>query len=146
MHESAGQPGDHVTAAAFAAVLLALLAAHHIGDHWVQTDHQATGKGARGAAGARHCAAHVASYTVCTALAAGLAWWALELPITLTGFAVAQGLSAVTHYWADRRFTLAWLAAKVRQAPYYENGGAYQLDQAWHWLWLTVAAGVMVAL
>jgi hypothetical protein len=145
MHESAGQPGDHVTAAAFAAVLLALLAAHHIGDHWVQTDTQAQGKGERSAAGARHCAAHVASYTACTALASALAWWALDLPVTPAGFVLAQVLSAVTHYWADRRFTLAWLCARLGKAGYYERGGAYQLDQSWHWLWLTVAAGAMVA-
>lgn len=135
-----------MTAAAFAAVLLALLAAHHVGDHWVQTDTQAQGKGERSAAGVRHCAAHVVSYTVCTALASGLAWWALDLPVTWAGFAAAQVLSATTHYWADRRFTLAWLAAKLGKAPYYERGGAYQLDQSWHWLWLTVAASAMVAL
>lgn len=134
-----------MNAAAFAAVLLALLAAHHVGDHWVQTDTQACGKGERGAAGARHCAAHVASYTVCTVLAAALAWWALGLDLSLAGFVAGQLLSAVTHYWADRRFTLAWLAARLGKAPYYERGGAYQLDQTWHWAWLTVAAGVMVA-
>lgn len=134
-----------MTAAAFAALLLALLAAHHVGDHWVQTDRQAQGKGARGAAGARHCAAHVASYTACTALAAALAWWALGLEISPVGFVAGQLVSATTHYWADRRFTLAWLAAKLGKTPYYERGGAYQLDQSWHWLWLTVAAGAMVA-
>lgn len=133
-----------MTAAAFAAVLLALLAAHHIGDHWLQTTTQAHGKGERSAAGARHCAAHVASYTACTTLAAALAWWALGLHVSPAGFVAGQALSAVTHYWADRRFTLAWLCARLGKTVYYENGGAYQLDQSWHWAWLTVAAALTV--
>lgn len=133
-----------MTAAAFAAVLLALLAAHHVGDHWVQTNTQACGKGERSAAGARHCAAHVASYTACTMLAAALAWWVLDLHVSPAGFFAGQLVSAVTHYWADRRFTLAALCARLGKAGYYERGGAYQLDQSWHWLWLTVAAGLTV--
>jgi len=133
-----------MTAAAFAAVLLALLAAHQVGDHWVQTNHQAQGKGERSTAGARCCAAHVASYTACTMLAAGLAWWALGLDVSPAGFVAGQLLSAVTHYWADRRFTLAALCARLGKSEYYERGGAYQLDQSWHWLWLTVAAGLTV--
>jgi hypothetical protein len=110
----------------------------------VQTDHQAQRKGERGVEGAAHCAAHVFSYTVCTTLAAALAWWALGLEVTPAGFVAGQALSAVTHYWADRRFTLAWLCARLGKAGYYERGGAYQLDQSWHWGWLTVAAALTV--
>ena len=131
-------------AAAFAALLLALLAAHHVGDHWLQTHRQAQAKGARDRAGALACLAHVASYTACTVVFGALAWWLLDLPISPVGFAAGQVLSALTHYWTDRRFTLAWLARLVDKGEYYANGGAYALDQSFHWLWLTVAAGVTV--
>ncbi|MEV0285591.1 hypothetical protein AB0H36_15880 [Kribbella sp. NPDC050820] len=53
---------------------------------------------------------------------------------------IGQGVSAVTHYWADRRWTLAWLASKLGKTGYYDNGGAPALDQSWHWLWIGVAA------
>lgn len=133
-----------MTAAAFAALLLALLAAHHVADHWVQSSAQAAAKGARDRSGALACLAHVASYTACTVAFGALAWWLLALPISPWGFAAGQVLSAVTHYWADRRFTLAWLARVLGKDEYYKSGGAYALDQSFHWLWLTVAAGVTV--
>jgi hypothetical protein len=67
-----------------------------------------------------------------------------------------QLVSAVTHYWADRRTTLARLADALGKGGYYRLGaprpgrddnlslgtGAYALDQSWHWLWLGVAATV----
>jgi hypothetical protein len=60
----------------------------------------------------------------------------------------------LTHYWADRRTTLAALATRVGKGEFYALGaprpgrednptigtGAYALDQAWHWVWLLVAA------
>lgn len=132
-------------AATFAAYLLALLVAHTVGDHWVQTSAQADGKGARGRAGALACARHVASYTACTALAGAAVWRLLDLDISLAGFLAGQAVSAVTHYWADRRFTLAWLARRTGNGAYYDNGGAYQLDQSFHWFWLAIAAVLAIA-
>jgi hypothetical protein len=91
------------TAGIFAASAIALYAAHHVGDYWVQTDHQAAHKGQEGHAGRRACLGHVVTYVATqsaflavTAIVLGLRWgfW----PST-----VALLISGVTHYLADRR-------------------------------------------
>jgi hypothetical protein len=90
--------------AVFAATFCALYAGHHVGDYWVQTDHQARHKGAQGAEGVIACLTHVGSYIVtqfvCLILM-GLAtgwdaadgWWTV----------LALAVSGTTHYAADRR-------------------------------------------
>ncbi|MGZ3147277.1 DUF3307 domain-containing protein [Lentzea chajnantorensis] len=141
-------------AVTFAAVLPGLLVAHNVADHWAQTDHQAQTKGQTGKAGRVACLAHVVSYTAVTAVAVALLWLVLDLDISPAGFVAGQLVSAVTHYWADRRFTLARLAALLGKSTFYVLGvpragrddnpslgtGAYALDQSFHWLWLFVAA------
>ncbi|WP_019808219.1 DUF3307 domain-containing protein [Saccharomonospora halophila] len=143
-----------VEAVTFAVVLPSLLVAHQVADHWVQTSHQSARKGRAGWVGRWNCAKHVASYTVVTAVAVGVVWAVLGLSITPAGFVAGQAVSAVTHYWADRRTTLARLAALLRLEGFYRLGaprpgrddnpslgtGAYQLDQSWHWAWLFAAA------
>lgn len=138
----------------FAGVAVGLLIAHTVADHWVQTGHQANTKGQRTNAGRIACAGHVASYTAVTALAVLALRGVFQLDITWWGFAAGQLVSAVTHYWADRRFTLAWLASALGKTEFYVLGapragrddnpslgtGAYALDQSWHWGWLGVAA------
>jgi hypothetical protein len=142
------------TAVTFAAALPALLVAHNVADHWVQSSHQATHKGLPGPTGRIACAAHVGGYTAVTALVTATVWWLLRLPITPAGFVLGQLVSAVTHYWADRRTTLARLARVLGKGEFYTLGtprpghddnptlgtGAYALDQSWHWAWLLVAA------
>jgi hypothetical protein len=142
------------TAITFAATLPVLLVAHNVADHWVQTEHQALNKGGAGWPGRLACAAHIGTYTVVTALAVGLMVCTLALPVTVIGFVAGQGVSAVSHYVADRRSTLQALARFIGKAEFYTLGsprpgrddnpslgtGAYALDQSWHWLWLLVAA------
>lgn len=131
----------------FAVSLPSLLVAHHVGDHWVQTSTQALGKAARTWSGACCCARHVASYTATTAAAQALVWALFGLAITPIGFLAGQMLSALSHYWADRRFTLAWLARMLRQDGYYHRGGgAYELDQSFHRAMLFVSAVVTAVL
>ena len=48
----------------FAAIAITLYVAHHVGDYWIQTDHQACHKGAGGAEGRIACLKHVATYTL----------------------------------------------------------------------------------
>jgi hypothetical protein len=141
-------------AATFAAYLAALWVAHDVADHWAQTHHQALTKGHRSRAGAWACLKHVTTYTALTAALGGLVWVVLDLQITPAGFVAGQLVSAVTHYWADRRYTLAGLAALIGKGEYYALGapraghddnpsigtGAYSLDQSWHRFWLFVAA------
>lgn len=137
-------------AATFAAVLPGLMVAHHVADHWVQTPWQAANKGLAGRLGRVACASHVGTYTLVTAGTVGLLWGALDLGVTPWGFVMGQLVSAITHYWADRRTTLARLATVVGSGEFYRLGaprgtvaftdGAYVLDQSWHWAWLFVAA------
>lgn len=164
------------SAVTFAVLLPALLVAHNVADHWVQTSHQAGVKGQPGRPGRWACAAHVATYTAVTAAAVGLLWGAFDLSIHPAGFVVGQLLSAVTHYWADRRFTLARLCDRLGKGEFYNLGkprdrtvtagfvsieggmartpidiptlgtGAYALDQSWHWAWLGAAAFVTAVL
>lgn len=136
------------------AVFAALYAAHHIGDFWVQTDHQARTKGLPGRDGAMACLAHVVSYT----LTAVIALMSMAL---VTGWSPAWGhlvaglaVSAVSHYVADRRRPLRWLADLaglhlfwVLGAPRPDHNdkpclgtGAYALDQSFHLGWIFVAA------
>lgn len=146
--------GDLESAVTFAATLPALLVAHHVADHWVQTSHQAGNKHRPDWTGRWNCLKHVASYTVVTAMTVALVWAMFGLAITPVSFVLGQLVSAVTHYWADRRFTLARLAEVTGNSGFYRLGaprggrddnpslgtGAYVLDQSWHWAWLFVAA------
>lgn len=142
------------SAMSFAVLLPALLVAHNVADHWVQTSHQAATKGQRDRAGRVACAAHVASYTAVTAAVVAGLWWVFALPISVWGVLAGQVVSAGTHYWADRRFTLSALCDWTGKGSFYRLGsprvdrddnpslgtGAYALDQSWHWAWLGVAA------
>jgi hypothetical protein len=131
----------------FGAVFAALYAAHQVADHWVQTQHQATCKGAPGWPGRLACAAHVATYTA-TAVAA-LLTLALFLGLCLNPWTAAAGLavSALSHYVADRRTPLRRMADRLgKDAAWLDHGGGmYAMDQSWHVGWLFVAAVVVTA-
>lgn len=134
----------------FAAVFAALYAAHVVADHWVQTEHQAAHKGDVGAdsrRGRRAALAHVASYTACAALALAAVALVTRLDVSIARVAAGLALSAATHYWADRRWTLRALMGFVGHDGFAKLGGplggAYLLDQSWHIGWLFVAALVM---
>jgi hypothetical protein len=134
-----------VTAAVFAAVSATYAAGHWAGDYWVQTHRQACAKYGPGWAGRRACAAHVATYTLTLAACLAVAGWRLGLLLSPGWTAAGLGVSAVTHYTADRRRPLRWLAARIGKLAYHDLGdglatGAAHLDQAWHWWWLFAAA------
>ncbi|MGI5259577.1 transcriptional regulator [Streptomyces angustmyceticus] len=150
-----------MSATAFAAVFVALYVAHSVGDHWVQTSCQSADKGKTGWVGRLAGARHVATLTA-TKLALLLPVAALlGLNFSVLGLVAGMGVDAVTHWWADRRSTLAWLARVTGKAEFYSLGtaahpahpvsakggpaahlgtGAYALDQSFHHLWLLVAA------
>lgn len=106
----------------FAVVAVGMLVAHQVADHWVQTTAQATRKGLPGWPGRLACARHVASYTTCTAATVVLLWVVFGLPISGWGFLAGQVVSAGTHYWADRRRTLARLADRLGKGEFYQLG------------------------
>ncbi|MCA6094028.1 transcriptional regulator [Streptomyces sp. SCA3-4] len=148
-------------AAVFAAAFIALYVAHSVGDHWVQSSCQAAEKGLPGWPGRLACARHVFGLTVTKCAVLVPVVLLLRLPVTVLGLALALVVDAGTHYWADRRTTLAWLARACGRGEFYSLGtpshpavpatatgtpaahlgtGAYALDQSWHHLWLGVAA------
>lgn len=161
-------------AAVFAAAFVALFVGHSVGDHWVQTSHQAAHKGENdktpgqsSKAGRRACTWHVVGLTITKGFALAAVVAILELPVTLLGVVAGLGVDAVTHWWADRRTTLAWLAKTVGLTDFFTLGtpahpkhpvtaegsyaptlgtGAYALDQSFHYLFLGVAALLIAAL
>ena len=132
--------------AVFAVVFVALFVGHQVADHWVQTPHQACDKGLPGWRGRVACVGHVASYTVTAAVALLVVVWRLDLALPISHVVVGLMVSAVSHYWADRRSTLRALVSVIERLgmpgklDYYDHGGAYALDQSWHVVWLFIAA------
>lgn len=135
--------------AAFAAVFVALYAAHQVGDHWVQTHRQACGKGTPDMAGRIACAGHVLTLTATKMLALAALMYVTGLTLHPAALAAGLAADAASHYWADRRTTLARLAHRLGKGDFYELGdgkaapvgtGAYALDQSWHIAWLFITA------
>jgi hypothetical protein len=142
------------SAAHFAAVFAALYAAHQVGDHWIQTHHQACGKGATGWPGRLACAGHVATLTLTKAAALLALVLVTDISLSPPAFLAGLAVDAVSHYWADRRVTLARFAEAVGKGGFFRMGaprpdtddqphlgtGAYALDQSWHIGWLFITA------
>ncbi|MFD6095042.1 transcriptional regulator [Nocardiopsis flavescens] len=139
---------------AFAVVFVALFAAHQVGDHWVQSSCQATAKGGPGKAGRIACAKHVLSLTVTKLLFLAPILLLTGASVHPLALVIGLGADAASHYWADRRTTLAALAARVGRGEFHRLGtprpghddnpslgtGAYALDQSWHIGWLAAAS------
>ncbi|MEV6985006.1 DUF3307 domain-containing protein [Sphaerisporangium sp. NPDC051017] len=148
-----------MSAATFAAVFAALYAAHTFGDHWVQTHHQACGKAASGWPGRLACARHVATLTATKLLAVAALLVFTDLTVHPAALAVGVVVDAASHYAADRRRPLAWLAEVIGKGEFFRFGaprpgtgdaphlgtGAYALDQSWHVAWLFIAALIIAA-
>jgi hypothetical protein len=147
-------------AVTFAVAFIGLYIGHQVGDHFVQTGQQCEDKGKHGDerwTGRRACAAHVASYTLCQAIALGFIDGLFHLDTRPAALTLGLAVSAVTHYIADRREPLRRMAYAFGKGDFYELGrprpgrddnpvvgtGAYALDQTWHKLWIGVAALVI---
>ncbi|TGZ12369.1 hypothetical protein DV517_74640 [Streptomyces sp. S816] len=140
-------------AARFAAAYALLRVAADLGDHWIQSDHQAVTKGQHdenegqsSRAGRLACTAHVATYTATQALVLAAGSRALGLGLKPSRVIAALALSAGTHWWADRRIHLKALAEATGKGNFYTLGGPlggnYALDQAFHHFVETIAAAV----
>lgn len=151
-------------AATFAALYIALYIGHLVGDHWVQTSCQAERKGLRGWAGRFACLRHVLGLTLTKVLVLVPVALLLDLRFSGAGLVLGTVLDAGSHYWADRRTTLARLAVLLGKGEFYSLGtpahpkhpvtagggyaptmgtGAYAMDQSWHVAWLGAAALVI---
>lgn len=151
--------------AEFAAVFVALFVAHRVGDHWVQTSCQAVEKGygppgsgnkATTRRGQLACARHVGTLALTKLVFLGAVLLLFHVKLNWWQVAAALAVDAVSHYWADRRWTLEEFARWVDKGEFYDQGtdlvdcagekrphvgtGRYTLDQTWHELWLFVAA------
>jgi hypothetical protein len=156
-----------MTIATFAAVFIALYVAHSVGDHWVQTSAQAAEKGTVGWHGRLADARHVLGLTITKGIALALVISVLDVPVTTVGMVAGLSTDAISHWWADRRTTLARLAKLVGKGEFYSLGtgahpvapvtakgtpaahlgtGAYALDQSFHHAFLLVAALLIAAL
>ncbi|MBD0694339.1 transcriptional regulator [Streptomyces sp. CBMA123] len=135
-------------ASAFAAAYALLRASADLADHWIQTDHQASTKSDRSAAGRRACAAHVTAYTATQAAALLLGARLLGLRPKPRRLLAALALSCATHYLADRREPLRRAAEATRRGNFlrladHGMNGAYILDQSWHHVIETCAALIL---
>jgi hypothetical protein len=143
-------------AGTFAATAVALYVGHHVGDYWIQTDHQAKHKGEPGRAGHNACQRHVITYALTQVACLLLAAWLLDLQLSAWGTGAAMFVSVVTHYQADRREhgLMFWLIKKMpgksaflAYGGQHGFGGAWALDQSWHLFWgVFVAALLAVSL
>lgn len=131
--------------AAFAALFAALYAAHQVADHWVQTQHQADHKGGPGWPGRWACIRHCATYGLTQLAAIGALVVLLDLPVSAGPLTAGMTVNLGSHYLADRRAPLRWLADRLGKDPGWleRGGGLYALDQSWHVGWLFVSALVI---
>lgn len=135
------------TAAITAVVFAGLLVGHMLGDHPVQSDNDAAGKGRptddQLAAGAHpfrgwaHCLRHCVSYVSCQA--AALLLLALVAPLSFPGFAAALVVSGATHAVIDRRWIVRRILAAKGGCPHWPLA-AYWIDQSLHYAALLLAA------
>ncbi|MEU1674831.1 transcriptional regulator [Streptomyces roseifaciens] len=134
--------------AAYPAVYALFRAAADLGDHWVQSDHQARHKALPGAEGHRALAGHVASYVATQAAALVIGNRLLGLGLRPRHMAAALAFSGATHYFLDRRWPVRRMAEITGKGGFYDLGGplggAYALDQAGHHLAEAVAAYLAV--
>jgi hypothetical protein len=144
----------------FAALLTAWIVAHPIGDFWVQTDHQASRKGLPGSEGRRPCLMHAGTY-LATLMVLTLPVLAFpDVHVSVPGILAAYGITGLSHYAIDRRWTLKAVAVRLGKLGFHDVGaprdgkddnrqvgtGAFWLDQAAHGFFLYVAALVAVTL
>jgi hypothetical protein len=135
------------TAAITAVVYAALLAGHMLGDHPVQSDTAAAGKGHptddQLAAGAHpwtgwiHCLRHICSYLACQA--AALLLIGLVAALSVPGFVAALVISGSTHAVIDRRWIVRRIVAAKGGCPGWPQA-SYFIDQSLHYAAMLVAA------
>ena len=134
----------------FVVALVVFNVAHQLGDHVLQTDHQAAGKAEPGWVGVRAMAGHLLTYHLAAAALLVGTFAVLGLPLTVTGLLAGLALSAVTHGLLDRRWPVRAMLRAVRASKFAQATspvcGMYQADQAWHRLALLASALALTSL
>lgn len=114
----------------FATVFAGLYVAHGVADHWLQTSEQARDKSLPGWKGRAACASHVAPYLALAALFVVGLQYLFGLPLHWYWIGAGLVASGVTHYWADRRTTLARLCERLGKGEFYRLGAPREM-RAW---------------
>jgi len=134
----------------FVVALLALFVGHQLGDHVLQTDHQAVAKAGPGWPAARAMAGHLASYHVAAAMVLAVTAYPLGLALSPAGLVAGFGFSLVTHALLDRRWPVRLVLRRTGSPGFAEQTapvcGMYVADQALHWLALLVSALLIACL
>jgi hypothetical protein len=134
----------------FVVSLLVLLVAHQVGDHVVQTDHQAAGKAGTGWPAMRAMAGHLGTYHALAAVLLVGVSYLLGLPLGPIGVLAGLGFSAFTHGLLDRRWPVRAILRASRSPKFAETTapvcGMYTADQALHHLALLVSAVLIASL
>lgn len=135
------------SAAVTAAVFVALLAGHHLGDYPIQRDSDAKNKampaddllaaGMPWHSGWTSIARHCSSYVACQAVALWLV--SLVAPLTWPGVWTALALSGATHAVIDRRWLVTAIIRGKGGCQHWKEAPAH-IDQALHHGMLLVAA------
>jgi hypothetical protein len=133
----------------FAVSLIALLVAHQLGDHVLQTDRQAAGK-ANGRGWWWPMTGHLAGYHATAAVVVIGTGAVLGLPLTVRGVAAGLAFSAVTHGLLDRRWPVRAILRAMGSPRFAETTapicGIYAADQALHKLALLGSALLIATL
>lgn len=132
----------------FGACGFALVVAHVLCDYVLQTQHQADTKALGGLVGRLACLRHVGVQVAGAGAVVALLGGSVAGPTPTVGrCAAALAVIGVTHYFADRRAPLRALIDVIRRGRGMEwidqHGGLAFCDQAWHYLWLGVAAWIL---
>lgn len=124
-------------------VYAALMGGHDVGDHIVQTDHQAASKAGPGAVAYRALAGHVGGYTLTQAAALAVVGVPLLRWRTVAGLA----FSAATHAFIDRRWPVREILRRTGSPGFAALqtpiNGMYVSDQALHHGCLLIAARII---
>ncbi|MFC7547170.1 DUF3307 domain-containing protein [Plantactinospora sp. GCM10030261] len=138
------------TAIVFAVITAVLIPAHHLADHIVQTDSDASHKADPGWDGWRHLLAHVTTYHLTVAVMLTITITLLDLPVTAVGLTAGLGFSAVTHALLDRRWTVRLILRHTGSADFAERQtpicGMYLADQSLHHTCLWASALLIACL
>lgn len=130
----------------FPTVFVLLYVAHLLSDYPFQTDHQATHKSARTAAGWRANGVHAGTHVLVSAVALAAGAALLDLPLSVPAAAAALLWIGVTHSFIDRRWAVAWWMENTGQREFIKHGGAAHVDQTAHLTALALAALALAAL
>ncbi|MDP9796475.1 hypothetical protein J2S43_004987 [Catenuloplanes nepalensis] len=134
----------------FVVTLLALIVGHQLGDHVMQTDHQAANKAGRGRSAVTAMLGHLTAYHATAGVVLFVTAWALQLQLTWFGVTAGLLFSVITHAILDRRAVVRLVLQHTGSREFADQTtpvcGMYVADQSLHWACLLISALLMARL